>query len=326
MIENQYIMNYINHSKYTCMHDLKAIYDKVETIISTVSDDYFEFGGNHRFYPNPPKLTDLQVICLSVTSECCQIDSENLLWSKLKTDYSKMFEVLPHRTRFNARRKRLTTLLSECLSSLSDQISEVLADKELIVDSMPIPTCKMSRQHRSKACRRGDLDEIIAKKSYNVAMGGWYIGYKLHLITSKSGVYRDHMVTSANVHDIHYLKSIDRRDAHLRGQELLGDRGYLSGPVQLRLFEDLEVPLSIPYKSNQKDFKVYDYDKKIMRKTIETVFSQYCDEFKMKQNYAKRFEGFYTRIVTKLLAKTVKQKINLDSNKPINQTKHALAA
>ena len=52
-------------------------------------------------------MSDLEIITLSITSECLGIDSENLLWCKIKKDYSKYFPNLIHRTRYNARRKTL---------------------------------------------------------------------------------------------------------------------------------------------------------------------------------------------------------------------------
>lgn len=308
------------------MHDLKAIYSKVEQTLMKHTKEYFEKDWNIQFYPNAPRMTDLEVIALSITAECVQIDSENLLWSKLKKDYSTLFEYLPHRTKFNKRRKRLTETMNRCLNKVSDLISDQIGTDILIIDSMPIPTCRIVREKNSKACRNIDLDEVIANKSKNIILGGWYIGYKFHLITDSKGIYRDLMVTSASVHDSAFLKIIDSESQHLRGKELLGDRGYIGQATQLRLFEELDLVLNIPYRRNQKDFIKYDFKKKIIRKTIEVCFSQYVDEFNIRRNYAKRFEGFFTRIITKVMAKTFKQFINLQNNKPINQTKHALAA
>jgi len=216
--------------------------------------------------------------------------------------------------------------MNKCLNELSDLISNELDSKVLIIDSMPIPTCRIVREKTSKACRNEEVDEVVANKSRNIILGGWYIGYKFHLITDSNGIYRDLMVTSASVHDSYFLKVLDNEYSHLRGMELLGDRGYIGKATQLRLFEDLDLTLNIPYRRNQKDFVKYDFRKKIIRKTIEVCFSQYVDEFNIRRNYAKRFDGFYTRIITKVTAKTFKQFINLQNGKPINQTKHALAA
>lgn len=308
------------------MHDLNAIYDKVRDCILFTSKQYFVNGENTRFYPRKPKMSDLEVICLSITAECTQIDSENLLWSKIQKDYPNMFKNLCHRTKFNKRRKLLNPVMSQILEATSALLHDHLGDTTLVIDSMPIPTCKLARERTSLACRDINKDEVLANKGKNIIMGGWFIGYKLHLITTLSGVYKDFMISSASVHDNTYLKFINEADTHLHNHNLLADRGYVGQAVQLSLFENYQINLKIPYKCNQKDFKKYPYDLKIQRKTIEVVFAQYCDEFRIKINYAKRFEGFFTRITTKICAKTFKQYINLINGRPINQTKHSLAA
>ena len=308
------------------MHDLKAIYTKVKASIGNHCKEYFEFGENTQLYPRQPKMSDMEVISLSIAAECVQIDSENLLWSKLQTDYPDLFIELPHRTKFNKRRKRLVDTMGGCMRNLSDIICAKSESRTLIIDSMPIPTCRLVREHNSKACRNLKFDEALADKGKNSIMGGWFIGYKFHLITTDTGIYKDLMISSASVHDSYYLKLIDSNYTHLKDQELLGDRAYIGKAIQLSLFEDLELTVNVPYRCNQKNFIKYDESKKIIRKTIEVIFSQYCDEFNIKRNYAKRFEGLYTRIVTKVGAKTFKQMVNFNNGKPINQTKHALAA
>ena len=90
-------------------------------------------------------MTGLEVIALSITAECVHIDFENILWSKLQKDYTTLFKQLPHRTKFNKRRKRLTETMNHCLNKLSDILSEELGTDTLIIDSMPIPTCRIVR-------------------------------------------------------------------------------------------------------------------------------------------------------------------------------------
>jgi len=200
-----------------------------------------------------------------------------------------MFKDLPHRTRFNKRRKQLHLLTQNILNLLSDHIED--NDKYLIIDSMPLPTCKIVRERTSKACRREQEDELVASKGYNAMFNGYYIGYKFHLIVSSTGVYKDHLITPANIHDTAFLKDISAEDVHLQDYVLLGD-----------------------------------YELKIKRKKIETVFAQFCDEFMIRRNYAKRFNGFEIRLITKIASKTLKQLINFRNGNPINQTKHSLAA
>lgn len=63
-----------------------------------------EFGNFPR--PGPiPKFSDLEVIALSMTSEALFIDSEHLLFIKLKTDYKTDFPNIISRRQYNDRRK-----------------------------------------------------------------------------------------------------------------------------------------------------------------------------------------------------------------------------
>lgn len=306
------------------MHDLSTIYKKVKRIVKTLGKEYFVYDENSKFYPHQPILSDVEIISLAITAEAVQIDSENLLWFKLKTDYPNLFNELPHRTRFNYRRKKLRNITLSILNLISDNIED--AAQYLIIDSMPLPTCKLVREKTSKSCRREDRDELVASKGYSPMFNGYYIGYKFHLIVSSTGVYRDFLITPANVHDTAFLKQLNEGDEHLKDHVLLGDRGYIGRDTQLRLFKDLGLKLNIPYRRNQRDFKKYPFKFKIVRKKIETVFSQFCDEFMIRRNYAKRFEGFEIKLITKVACKTLKQYINFKNGKAINKTKHSLAA
>ena len=306
------------------MHDLPTIYEKIKSTLKSVGKEYFVFGENTKFYPNRPKMSDLEIVSLALCAEALQIDSESLLWSKIKTDYPALFSELPHRTRFNSRRKALKDLTGNLLFELSELLKT--ENEYLIIDSMPIETCRLVRERNSKACRRIDKDEILATKGYNSATKRYFIGYKLHLIITSSGVFKDMLITKASSHDSCFLKELNMDDQHLNGYVLLGDRAYLGKGTQLRLFEEINLDLKVPYRSNQKDFKEYPKEMRVIRKKIETVFSQFCDEFLIRRNYAKRYLGFETRLLTKVISKTFKQYWNFLNGNPINKTKHSLAA
>ncbi len=61
---------------------------------------------------------------------------------------------------------------------------------------------------------------------------------------------------------------------------------------------------------NQHYYKKQPYIFRKSRKRIETLFSQLCDQFMIRRNYAKSFDGFKTRIFSKITALTVVQFIN----------------
>ena len=103
---------------------------------------------------------------------------------------------------------------------------------------------------------------------------------------------------------------------------LLGDRGYLSATQQLDLFESANIKLETPMRKNQKGYKKQPYIFRKSRKRIETLFSQLCDQFMIRRNYAKSFKGFKTRILAKIAALTLVQFINkFIFDRPINNIK-----
>jgi len=103
---------------------------------------------------------------------------------------------------------------------------------------------------------------------------------------------------------------------------VLGDRGYLSAEYQLNLFEKANIKLETPKRINQYDYKPQPYIFRKSRKRIETLYSQLCDQFLIRKNYAKSFDGFKTRILSKISAMTVIQYLNrFVYNRPINNLK-----
>ena len=56
---------------------------------------------------------------------------------------------------------------------------------------------------------------------------------------------------------------------------------------------------------------------------LETLFFQLCDQFRIRNNYAKTFEGFKTRILAKITALTLFPYINkFIFDRPINNIKN----
>ena len=99
-IDGQYLKG-AKINKTRPMHDLRAMYEKTLEIAQEVFNEDVNERGDFNFKPRPSKMTDLQVIALAVSSESAGIDSENLLFSKLRTDFRSRFPELIDRSRFN---------------------------------------------------------------------------------------------------------------------------------------------------------------------------------------------------------------------------------
>jgi len=261
------------------------------------------------------KMSDIEVVALSLTAEFMSIDSENSLFKQLLPgEISNLIE----RSQFNKRRKKLFLFSEQIRTELAAKF--MYFEDYFIVDSMPLEICKFSRHNRIKICKN-DF-ETAPSKGFCASQNSWFFGYKLHGVCSVNGVFHSLDITKAEVHDIHFLKNIKQQ---MSDCVLLGDRGYVSESIQLDLFQSVNIKLETPKRMNQKNYKPQAYVFRKSRKRIETLFSQLCDQFLIRRNYAKTFEGFKTRILAKITALTLIQYINkFIFDRPINNIKNQL--
>lgn len=129
------------------MHNLKSNFDKILNITKSFYKGTIDADDNYYFYPKKPKISDCEIITLSLVGETIGVDSENYLFGKIKSDHIHDFPNLVHRNRFNRRSKRLGVLIAK----FNDRISNLFNEGEYIflVDSIPVPICKNARINRS---------------------------------------------------------------------------------------------------------------------------------------------------------------------------------
>lgn len=278
----------------------------------------YPVDGNLRRPGPKPLFTDMEVIALSLTSECLGIDSELYLFNKIEVDYSDAFPDIISRRQYNDRRKSLFHFQEAIRKKIAGRLN-VLTDV-FAVDSMPIEICKLSRAQRNKI---GKEEEYTApSRGYCASQNKYFFGYKLHTICSASGVIEKVELTKASIHDVHFLKDIGNE---FKDCTIIGDRGYINKKMHEELKGKRNIRIEVPYRSNQKEKeKILPIFKKI-RKRVETLFSQLCGQFMIQRNYAKSYTGFKTRILAKISGMTVLQYINkFINNRPIGQIKYAL--
>ena len=93
------------------------------------------------------KMSDLEVVALSLTAEFMSIDSENSLFKEIN---SKEISNLIERSQFNKRRRKLFLFLEEVRTKLASRFLEF--EDYFVVDSMPLEICKFARHRRIKIC------------------------------------------------------------------------------------------------------------------------------------------------------------------------------
>lgn len=276
------------------MNNFRANYDKIlEVLVSITKIESF------LKQIRKPKLKDIELIAMNLTSEYMSIDSECQLFRDLPDCLKNKID----RSVYNRRKRKLFFATEFIRKELSFKFNEF--ENYFVVDSMPLEVVKLSRSLRSKICK----EEFYSSPNigFCASQNMRYYGYKIHAVCSVDGVFKSFDITKASVHDIHYLKDIKNQFSDC---VVIGDKGYLSTDYQLDLFESSQIKLEIPMRKNQKNYKKQTYIYRKKRKRIETLFSQLCDQFMIRRNYAKSFEGYKTRILSKLTSLTIIQYIN----------------
>ena len=276
------------------MNDFNASYNKILNVLKTITDKV-NFLNQRR----KPKLTDIELIAMNLTAEYLSIDSECQLFRIIPNELKSKIE----RSVYNRRKRKLFFAIEEIRKKLSDAFLKY--ETHFIVDSMPLEVAKLSRSSRSKICKEDFA--TAPDKGYSASQKMYFYGYKIHAICSINGVFKSFDISKASVHDIHYL---DDLKTQLTNCVVLGDKAYLSTDYQLDLFENNRITLEVPMRKNQANYKPQFYLFRKTRKRIETLFSQLCDQFMIRRNYAKSFQGFKTRILSKITSLTLIQFIN----------------
>lgn len=260
-----------------------------------------------------PKLSDKELIALSLAAESSGVDSELNLFEQLPFEVSNRIE----RSVYNKRRRRL----SRYTQVLQSRIANIVIPCETyhLIDSMPLEVCKFSRARRSRVC--AEYADTAPDNGYCAAHKLHYFGYKIHAVCTMQGVFKSFDVSKASVHDIHYLNDVSHQFKHC---VIAGDKGYLSKQWQADLFEQSAIKLHTPPRKNQIDEPTFPKVFRKARKRIETLFSQLCDQFMIRRNYAKSFQGFSTRIIAKMTALTLIQLHNKRLGRNINNLKGAI--
>ena len=167
-------------------------------------------------------------------------------------------------SRFNRR----LHALSDWMYGIVTLLGEVFAQGEVfIIDSMPMPVCKRVRAWRCKKVRGQ------AYCGYCAAKREKFFGWRLHLICTAEGIPVSFDLLPAAQHD---LTPIHELTVNLpAGASVFGDKGYISAADACTILEDTGVRLvSIRRKNMKPNSWADDFDLRLYRRRIETVYSQ----------------------------------------------------
>ena len=299
-----------------------ATFEDFILLVYTIIDDLY-----HQFVPtsvsqrrnvDTAKMSDSEIITLSICGEWAGIDSENAWYSFVKRNYRHLFPRLCSRTRFNRTRRALLQV-TELLRQKLTHSFPIPTSRYFVIDSFPLPVCKFGR---ARYCRSFRVDGANYGKC--PSKKETYFGFKVHALITIEGYITAFEITPASVDDREGLR--DFAENHLC-LTVLGDKGYTGE----QLWEDMQekgICLMSLKPSNHKNNWPKEVRQVIFRfrRRIETVFSQLSEQLNAEKVLAKSFRGLCTRLQNKILGHNLCMAFNSIFREPcdIGKIKHLI--
>lgn len=299
-----------------------ATFEDFILLVYTIIDDLY-----HQFVPSSvsqrrnvdtAKMSDSEIITLSICGELAGIDSENAWYSFVKRNYRHLFPRLCSRTRFNRTRRALLQV-TELLRQKLTHSFPIPTSRYFVIDSFPLPVCKFGRVRYCRSFRvdGANYGKCPSKKET-------YFGFKVHVLITIEGYITAFEITPASVDDREGLR--DFAENHLC-LTVLGDKGYTGE----QLWEDMQekgICLMSLKPSNHKNNWPKEVRQVIFRfrRRIETVFSQLSEQLNAEKVLAKSFRGLCTRLQNKILGHNLCMAFNSIFREPcdIGKIKHLI--
>ena len=266
----------------------------VYVIIDDLYQQYVPSEVANRNNISEAKLSDSEIITISICGELAGIDSENAWYSFIKRNYRHLFPKLCSRSRFNRIRRALMQT-TELLRQKIITDFPIPFSQYFVVDSFPLAVCKFGRARYCHSFRGhgADYGKCPSKKEN-------YFGYKVHAMITLEGFITSFEVTPASTDDREGLRDMVENQS---GLVILGDKGY-TGEKLSREMQEQGICLMSLKRSNSKT----NWPKSVrqlifkLRRRVETVFSQLSEQLNAERVLARSFQGLCTRLVNKILA------------------------
>lgn len=271
--------------------------DFILTVYVVIDELYRQFAPSeviHRRHVLDAKLSNSEIITISICGELAGIDSENAWFSFVKKNYRHLFPQLCSRSRFNRTRRALMQT-TELLRQKMISAFPIPFSPYFIIDSFPLAVCKFGRARYCRSFRGygADYGKCPSKKET-------YFGYKAHALVTLEGYITSFEITPASTDDREGLRDIVESQSDL---VILGDKGYVGENLMLEMKEQGICLLALKRSNSKinwsKSFRQLIFK---LRRRVETVFSQLSEQLNAERVLAKSFQGLCTRLSNKILA------------------------
>ena len=266
--------------------------------------------GHHRM-----KLSDAEVITLSVLQEARSNDSETSFVRSMRRDYPGLFPGLLSTSRYHRRRKALVGVQQTLFAHLASEYARVAG--WFVVDSAPVETTKVVRSQTGK--------QSIPEAAYHFGSCGrnLFFGFRLHTTVTDEGAIVEFALASANEGERAVAEGMLAAVPPAQSGVVLGDNNYCGDLPRVAAAAYGHAVETSPRKTDKdRESRLWVRGPRVI---VETVFGMLADQFGAETTRARSLLGVWSRMVAKVLAFDLSLYVNALLGRPILSVKSLYA-
>ncbi len=255
------------------------------TVIYCIIDDLLKASGHTEDVRC--ELSDAEVVTTALIA--ARYFGGNIEHSRAFLRESGLMPRMLSRSRLNRRLHRVADLLHMLFHQLGAVLKEASVSSRYLLDSFPVAVCDNIRISRSRLVRGKQF------RGRSAAHRRYFYGVRVQVVTTEAGVPVELAFLPGHASDVRALEVLPL--SLPEGSELFMDSGYTDYGAEDTVREVDDVTFSVQRKRNSKrwDDPWQAYYKQLMRKRIETVFSQIKAMFP-RHIHATSFRGFLLKV------------------------------
>jgi len=246
-----------------------------------------------------PKLSDAELVTLSVVQALLGFNSETRFLRFAKAHLGHLFPYVPNQSGYNKRLRAATGQLQALIRTVARQTT-LWSDDLWMVDSTPVE-CGRSREtaKRSELCG-------FAGYGYCASHSRYFWGLRLHLVTTPAGLPITFALSNPKLDEREVLRDLLEIEPELLddhpGQVVLADKGYRSAELETFL-ADHGATLLRPAMGGE-DPRPGGRFLKPLRQVIESVNDTLKGQLDLERHGGRTKAGVIVRVLQRLLALT----------------------
>lgn len=264
--------------------------------IYTIIDDLLKEIGH--IEPKDRKISDAELITTCIISALYFSGNQEKGICFMKS--TRLIPSMLSKSRFNRRLHQARELIVDLFFQLSHMIKRLNIKSEYIIDSFPIASCDNMRISSSK---------LLQGKRYRgrkASMRRYFYGIHVHVLVTTDGIPVEYTLLPGSAYDSEALKQMPFN--LLEKSLIYADSAYTNYVIEDLLKESDKIELMAARKSNSRRKRppYEEYTIEVMRKRVETTFSEISGLFP-KKIHAVTQHGFILKVIIFLFSYSLKK-------------------